>query len=70
MIDRELADFSRFEQIVDFVLIDEPFSNENGLTTLKQSLRRDAISSRYAKQIDDLYQSASQRPVTSRSSGG
>lgn len=60
-IDRCLADCSRFEQIVDFAILEQPLSLEDGTLTAKGSLRRHAIANRYRGEIDSLYQQVAER---------
>lgn len=50
--------FSKYEQIGNVMLLDEPLSIENGLMTPKSSLRRKEIENRYAEQIEEVYSSS------------
>lgn len=54
-VSRLLADLAPYEQIAGLLLVDQPFSVENGMATPKQSLRRDRIAAHFATGIDDLY---------------
>lgn len=44
-----------YKKIRHFLVLDEPFSPDNGLLTANQKLKRRAIEARYAEQIDALY---------------
>lgn len=50
------AGLPHYKQIRAFHLVPEPFSIENGLLTANGKLKRDAISARYAAEIERLYQ--------------
>jgi long-chain acyl-CoA synthetase len=54
-VDRLLSGLSKYEQIVDFVLLSKPFSTEDGSATAKGSLRRHVITEKFAPEIDELY---------------
>jgi long-chain acyl-CoA synthetase len=54
-ITQRLSDLSRYEQIRKFRLLEHPFSVEAGELTLKRSLRRNVIATRYAAEIQSLY---------------
>jgi long-chain acyl-CoA synthetase len=45
-----------YKQIRAFSVLTEPFSMENGLLTTMGKLKRDAISERFAAEIEQLYQ--------------
>lgn len=49
------ANLPHYKQIRAFQLITEPFTMENGLLTTNGKLKRDAISARFAAEIDHLY---------------
>jgi len=50
------AGLPHYKQIRAFHVLPEPFSVENGLLTTMGKLKRDAISARYAAEIEKLYQ--------------
>ncbi len=50
------ADLPHYKQIRAFHVLPEPFTMENGLLTTMGKLKRDAISSRFAAEIEKLYQ--------------
>lgn len=54
-IDLVNADLPHYRRVRKFHLADEPFSIENGLLTANQKIRRDAIETAYAAQIEELY---------------
>jgi len=55
-IDRMNADLPHYKQVRAFKMIPEPFSIENGLLTSNGKVKRDAISARFAAEIEDMYQ--------------
>ena len=54
-IDEINAQLPHYKRIRAFHLCEEPFSIENGLLTANGKLKREAIASRYASQIEELY---------------
>jgi long-chain acyl-CoA synthetase len=56
VLDEFNRDLPHYKQIRAFHLVSEPFRIENGLLTVNGKLRRDAILSRYANEIEELYQ--------------
>ena len=54
-VDRLLSGLSKYEQIVDFIMLSEPFTAEDGSATAKGSLRRHVIAEKFSLEIDDLY---------------
>jgi long-chain acyl-CoA synthetase len=50
------AGLPHYKQIRAFQVLPEPFSMENGLLTTMGKLKRDAISTRFAAEIEKLYQ--------------
>jgi long-chain acyl-CoA synthetase len=54
-VDALNADLPHYKQIHGFHVVAEPFSIENGLLTANGKLRRDAIASRFAAEIEQLY---------------
>ncbi|BCJ36580.1 long-chain acyl-CoA synthetase [Actinocatenispora thailandica] len=54
-IDRANDTVSRAESIRRFRLLDEDFTEQNGLLTPSLKMRRDRIVAAYARQLDDLY---------------
>jgi long-chain acyl-CoA synthetase len=55
-VDAVNAGLPHYKQIRAFHVVPEPFSIENGLLTANGKLKRDAISARYATEIERLYQ--------------
>ncbi len=53
------AALPHYKQIRAFALLPEPFTIENGLLTANGKLRRDAVLTRYAAQIEAAYRSSS-----------
>jgi long-chain acyl-CoA synthetase len=49
------ADLPHYKQIRGFQVLSETFSAENGLLTTMGKLKRDAIASRYAEEIEKVY---------------
>ena len=60
-IDSLLADFPRHERPVEFVVLDQPLSIEDGTLTAKGTLRRSQILERYGECIRRLYREAKTR---------
>ncbi|MEQ1904958.1 MAG: AMP-dependent synthetase/ligase [Pirellulaceae bacterium] len=54
-VDRLLSGFSKYEQIVDFILLSQPFTTEDGSATAKGGLRRHIIVEKFADEINELY---------------
>ena len=50
------AGLPHYKQIRAFQVLPEPFSMENGMLTTMGKLKRDAISARFAAEIEKLYQ--------------
>jgi len=50
------AELPHYKQIRAFHIVDEPFSMENGLLTTMGKVKRDAISTRFAREIEQIYQ--------------
>jgi long-chain acyl-CoA synthetase len=55
-IDFVNADLPHYKQVRAFKVISEPFTTENGLLTSMGKVKRDAITSRFAVEIDEMYQ--------------
>jgi long-chain acyl-CoA synthetase len=55
-LDAVNAGLPHYKQIRGFRILPEPFSIENGLLTANGKLKRDAISARYAAEIERLYE--------------
>ncbi len=55
IIDQQLQDFSKYEQIGRFAIVSDPFTVENGMLTAKRSLRREHIVLVYRDTIEKLY---------------
>jgi long-chain acyl-CoA synthetase len=49
-------DLPHYKQIRAFVILPEPLSAENGLLTTNGKLKRDAIATRFAAEIEQLYE--------------
>jgi long-chain acyl-CoA synthetase len=56
-IDRYCADVKGYERIERFALIDEDFTQQNGMLTPSLKLRRSAVLERWAAEIERLYAS-------------
>ena len=55
VIDRQLAEVAKHEQVRKFMVLDRGFTPENGCLTAKLSLRRSKIEQDFAKEIADMY---------------
>jgi long-chain acyl-CoA synthetase len=55
-LDSVNAGLPHYKQIRAFHIVNEPFSTENGLLTTMGKIKRDAISERFAREIEQLYQ--------------
>jgi long-chain acyl-CoA synthetase len=55
-IDFVNAELPHYKQVRAFKVISEPFSTDNGLLTSMGKLKRDAVNSRFAAEIDEMYQ--------------
>jgi long-chain acyl-CoA synthetase len=53
------AELPHYKQIRAFHIVPEPFSTENGLLTTMGKIKRDAISARFASEIEQIYQKKS-----------
>lgn len=56
VLDTLNAGLPHYKQVRAFYVLPEPFSTENGLLTMMGKLKRDAISQRFATEIEALYQ--------------
>lgn len=54
-IDRVNTELPHYRQVRKFTVLKESFTPENGLLTANGKLRRDAISTRFANEIDQMY---------------
>jgi long-chain acyl-CoA synthetase len=54
-IDRVNSDLPHYRQIRNLVILKEAFTPESGLLTANGKLRRDAISARFAQEIEQMY---------------
>lgn len=54
-IQEDTAEFARFEQPKKVLVVDEPFSVENGLLTPTLKVRARDVTKRYAAEIDEMY---------------
>jgi long-chain acyl-CoA synthetase len=54
-IDFVNAELPHYKQVRAFKVISESFSTENGLLTSMGKLKRDAVNSRFAAEIDEMY---------------
>jgi long-chain acyl-CoA synthetase len=61
-VDAVNATLARYEQIKYFLLLGEPFTQENGLLTPSMKVKRKAVMKHYAAQIDAIY-AKNARPV-------
>jgi long-chain acyl-CoA synthetase len=55
-LDSVNAGLPHYKQIRAFHIVGEPFSTENGLLTTMGKIKRDAISARFAREIEQIYQ--------------
>ena len=55
-IDFVNAELPHYKQVRAFKVISESFSTENGLLTSMGKLKRDAVNTRFAAEIDEMYQ--------------
>lgn len=62
-VKRSMEKLAEFEQVKRFILISEPFSDQNGLLTPILKLRRKPIAERYSREIELLYQPNAPREV-------
>ena len=62
-MNRELP---HYRQVRDFKLIGDAFTPESGLLTAMAKLRRDAVSARFASEINTMYEDRKQREAVSR----
>ena len=62
-VNRELP---HYRQIRDFKLIGNPFTPESGLLTANGKLRRDAVSARFASEINAMYEGRQEREAVTR----
>ena len=53
-LDKVSASRPQYERITAFVVINEPFSPENGTLTRSMKVRRDAVMQKYAAEVDLL----------------
>ena len=61
-VDAANATVSRAESIRRFRLLDDDFTEQNGLLTPSLKMRRDRIMAAYAAQIEELYRHSSAKP--------
>jgi long-chain acyl-CoA synthetase len=55
-IEQVNGDLPHYKQIRAFAILSEPLSPENGLLTTNGKLKRDAIATRFANEIEQIYQ--------------
>jgi len=60
------SELPHYRQIRNFRMIDEAFTLENGLLTANGKLRRDAINTRFAFEINVMYEDKKEREAASR----
>jgi long-chain acyl-CoA synthetase len=65
-IDEVNRKLPHYRQIRNFKLIGNAFAPESGLLTLNGKLRRDAVSARFASEIDAMYEERKEREAVSR----
>lgn len=63
-VKQSMEKLAEFEQVKRFILIAEPFSDQNGLLTPILKLRRKPIAERYFKKIEGLYGSDSEEVIS------
>jgi long-subunit acyl-CoA synthetase (AMP-forming) len=54
-IDQVNSELPHYRQVRNFAIVKEPFTPESGLLTANGKLRRDAISTRFATEIEQMY---------------
>jgi len=54
-IDHVNSELPHYRQVRNFVIVKEPLTPESGLLTANGKLRRDAISARFAQEIEQMY---------------
>ena len=54
-INRLSVDLSNYEKIKKFVLLDEEFTEENGILTPTLKVKRDIVEKQFAKEIENMY---------------
>jgi long-chain acyl-CoA synthetase len=52
-------DLPHYKQVRGFCVIEETFTTENGLLTTMGKMKRDTIATRFAKEIESVYQKRS-----------
>jgi long-chain acyl-CoA synthetase len=65
-LDAVNQELPHYRQIRNFTVIREAFTLENGLLTVNGKLRRDAINTRYASEINAMYEAKGNREAVSR----
>lgn len=55
-IDKHSSDFKQFEKIKKIKIIDEDFTQENGMLTPKLSLKRRVVMQKYGAELEKLYE--------------
>lgn len=61
-IDTLQQDLAHYEKVKRFILIDEPFSIENGELTNTLKVKRRVVYRKYEKEINDMYEEAENLP--------
>jgi long-chain acyl-CoA synthetase len=54
-IARNISGFPGYAKVHRVLLLQEPWTIDNGLLTPKLSLKRDRVVAKYGRQIDELY---------------
>jgi long-chain acyl-CoA synthetase len=62
-VKRSMEELADFERIKRFLLLEEPFTVENGLMTPTLKLRRKQITQRYEQEVERLYQEGAPDPI-------
>lgn len=61
-IDTLQQDLAHYEKVKRFILIEEPFSIENGELTNTLKVKRRVVYRKYEKEINDMYEEAENLP--------
>jgi len=55
ILNEQLKEFSKIEQIKKFIISPEPFTVENGLLTITLKLRRNQILEKFEDKVEYIY---------------
>jgi len=54
-IDKQLEDFTHYERVRQFILIEAPFTTENGLLTSSLKPNRNRVLNKYKKEVEGIF---------------